>query len=162
MSTVYTDAIYTPSTFGLSVSSTGYFSASSSGNTITILSAGQSLYQVPVIGFAYNEAEWSVATPLAARKKILVIPTVHSGNHSGDDYTVITVGVSALGGLSFAILDKAGNQNNLVYDVNASFVLLSPTATYYGISAVQNDMDNTSPGQASDKNTRRKRLLGFY
>ena len=142
MPTVYSDALYSVTNLGVIANS--YFGASATNNTVTLLSAG-TLAGSNVIGIAYNEADWAAGTSLGARTNISLAP-YSSGTRSGDAPTTITVGVSAAGGLTFAILTQDNRAINLTYT--------GGTLTYAAdLSAATRDV--------SDKNDRRLHVLGY-
>ena len=144
MATVYTDALYSTTNMGIVGGDTSYFTLSAANNTLVLAVAGQ-LNGSPVIGVAYNDADWSAASAAAARRT-LTINTYSSGVSSGIN-SLLTTSVSSVGGLSFALLLANHYAINLTYS--------GSTLTYAAdLSAATLDV--------SDKNDRRLHLLGIY
>lgn len=147
MPTVYSDALYSSTNLGVVSDSTNYFTLSSTNNTLVLQVPGK-IAGINVVGFAYNEADWSAA-PAAAARRNLTINTYNNGASATDGTMVnslLTTSVSSTGGLTFALLLANRQAINLTY--------AGAVVTYAAdLSAATYDV--------SDKNTRRLTLLGF-
>lgn len=143
MPTVYTDALYDVDKLGVVTNS--FFGASATSNTVTLFSAGTLAGAgINVIGIAYNEADWAAGTALGARTRVR-LNSYDSSVASGSS-TMLTVGVSAAAGLTFAVLTSDNRAINLTYTGGTLTYAVDLSAATYDVS---------------DKNDRRLHVLGY-
>jgi hypothetical protein len=152
MATIYTDALYSATNLG-TVAST-YFSLSSLNNEVVLVSAGGGTNFSPVVGVAYNSVDLTAGTTttnsgaisaLAVRKTLTISP-LSAGVASGEAPTTLTVGVSAVSGISLALLYANGQASILTYQ---------GTTTTYTVQASARSSD------VSDPNDRRMHNMGY-